>query len=91
VGGYTEDGDGKIDNHTWSAALTYSVQGHALMAGYQAVSDGSNFVQPNQGSLGGKCAGTEPTHSQLHPGAFLISDQVLPASRRHAFASRSSQ
>ncbi|QHG64375.1 OprD family porin [Pseudomonas putida] len=82
VGGYTEDGDGKIDNYTWSAALTYSVQGHALMAGYQQVSDASNFVQPNQGSLSGKGAGGGSL--------YLYTDRMLAsfnrAGERTAFA-----
>ncbi|WP_416467961.1 OprD family porin [Pseudomonas sp. LFS044] len=82
VGGYTEDGDGKIDNHTWSAALTYSVQGHALMGGYQEVSDASNFVQPNQGSLSGKGAGGASV--------YLYTDRMLAsfnrAGERTAFA-----
>ena len=57
ISGYTENGDGVIDNRTWSAALVYSIGGHAITAGYQSVSDGSNFTQPNQGSLVDKGAG----------------------------------
>ncbi|MGE8504119.1 MAG: OprD family porin [Pseudomonas sp.] len=45
------DGTGEIDNNTWSAAFTYSLGGHALMLGYQRVSDDSNFVQLNQGGI----------------------------------------
>ncbi|MFF7860675.1 MULTISPECIES: OprD family porin [unclassified Pseudomonas] len=71
VSGYTEDGNGEIDNRTWSAAFTYSVQGHALMAGYQVVSDASNFVQPNQGSLAGKGAGGASVY--LHTDRMLAS------------------
>ena len=82
VGGYTEDGDGKIDNHTWSASLTYAVQGHALMAGYQQVSDASNFVQPNQGALEGKGASGASI--------YLLTDRMLAsfnrAGERTAFA-----
>jgi len=82
VGGYTEDADGKIDNHTWSAALTYAVQGHALMAGYQQVSGASNFVQPNQGALEGKGA----SGASL----YLLTDRMLAsfnrAGERTAFA-----
>ena len=82
VGGYTEDGDGKIDNHTWSASLTYAVQGHALMAGYQQVSGASNFVQPNQGALEGKGA----SGASL----YLLTDRMLAsfnrAGERTAFA-----
>jgi len=57
ISGYTENGDGEIDNRTWSVALIYTVGGHAVTAGYQSVSDGSNFTQPNQGSLVDKGAG----------------------------------
>ncbi|MHC6225087.1 OprD family porin [Pseudomonas sp. X10] len=71
VGGFTEDGTGEIDNHTWSAAFTYSIGGHALMAGYQAVSDGSNFVQLNQGSLVDKGAGGASIY--LHTDRMLAS------------------
>lgn len=55
--GYTRGGDGEIDNNTWSAMFTYGVGGHAFSLGYQEVSDGSNFVQLNQGSLPGEGAG----------------------------------
>ncbi|MEX0293779.1 OprD family porin [Pseudomonas putida] len=51
VGGYTADGDGEIDNDLWSAAFTYRLRGHSLTLGYQSVSDDSNFVQINQGSI----------------------------------------
>lgn len=57
VSGYTKNGDGEIDNRTWSAALIYTLGGHAITAGYQSVSDGSNFTQLNQGSLVDKGAG----------------------------------
>ena len=57
ISGFTESGDGEIDNRTWSAALIYTVGGHAVTAGYQSVSDGSNFTQLNQGSLVDKGAG----------------------------------
>lgn len=57
ISGYTENGDGEIDNRTWSAALIYTVDGHAVTAGYQSVSDGSNFTQLNQGGLVDKGAG----------------------------------
>lgn len=52
VGGYTKDGTGEIDNDTWSAYMTYSHGSHTFTAGYQRVSDDSNFVQPNQNGLG---------------------------------------
>lgn len=52
VGGYTKNGNGKIDNNTWSLAFTYKMDAHALMLGHQRVSTGSNFVQLNQGSTG---------------------------------------
>lgn len=51
VGGYTANGDGEIDSDLWSAAFTYRLGGHSLMLGYQSVSDNSNFVQINQGSI----------------------------------------
>lgn len=57
IGGFTKNGDGEIDNRTWSAALVYTVDGHSLTAGYQSVSDGSNFTQLNQGGLVDKGAG----------------------------------
>ncbi|KPU60479.1 outer membrane porin, OprD family protein [Pseudomonas fluorescens] len=57
ISGYTKNGDGVIDNRLWSAALIYSLGGHAITAGYQSVSDGSSFTQLNQGSLVDKGAG----------------------------------
>jgi hypothetical protein len=56
ISGYTEGGDGEIDNKTWSAALIYSLGGHAVTAGYQRVSSGSGFTQLNQGTLPDKGA-----------------------------------
>lgn len=50
--GYWTPGDsntGEVDNQTWSALFSYSLSGHALSAGYQQVSDGSNFPFLNQG------------------------------------------
>lgn len=57
VSGFTDDNDGEIDNNTWSAMITYAIGGHSIALGYQQVGDGSNFVQPNQGSLPDKGAG----------------------------------
>nr|WP_231692761.1 OprD family porin [Thiopseudomonas alkaliphila] len=57
VGGYTKNGNGKIDNNTWSLAFTYKMDAHALMLGHQRVSTGSNFVQLNQGGTGEGAAG----------------------------------
>lgn len=57
ISGFTRNGDGEIDNRTWSAALIYTLGGHGITAGYQSVSDGSNFTQLNQGSLADKGAG----------------------------------
>jgi hypothetical protein len=57
VSGYTEDNNGEIDNNTWVAMITYANSGHAVSLGHQRVGDGSNFVQPNQGSLVDKGAG----------------------------------
>lgn len=50
--GYWKPGDsdaGEVDNQTWSALFTYNLSGHALSAGYQQVSDDSNFPHLNQG------------------------------------------
>ncbi|QVW21283.1 OprD family outer membrane porin [Pseudomonas hormoni] len=55
--GYTEDNNGEIDNNTWVAMITYMNGGHSVSLGHQQVGDGSNFVQPNQGSLVDKGAG----------------------------------
>ncbi|RJG09088.1 OprD family porin [Pseudomonas cavernicola] len=71
VSGFSEEGTGEIDNRTWSAAFTYAIGGHALTAGYQRVSDGSNFVQLNQGSLPGKGAGGASLY--LHTDRMLAS------------------
>lgn len=57
VSGYTKDNNGEIDNNTWVAMITYANSGHAVSLGHQRVGDGSNFVQPNQGSLVDKGAG----------------------------------
>jgi len=57
VSGYTDDNNGEIDNSTWAAMVTYTHGGHAVTLGHQQVGDGSNFVQPNQGSLVDKGAG----------------------------------
>lgn len=74
ISGYTENGDGEIDNRTWSAALIYTVGGHGVTAGYQSVSDGSNFTQLNQGSLVDKGAGG----SSL----YLYTDRMLQSFNR---------
>ena len=50
-GGYTTGGVGEIDNDTWSGAFIYSLGVHTITAGYQSVSDDSNFAQLNQGGL----------------------------------------
>ena len=74
VGGYTPDNSGEIDNRTWSAMFTYSVGGHALTGGYQQVSDGSNFVQLNQGTLPGKGA--------QGASLYLFTDRLLASFNR---------
>jgi len=51
VTGYSAGEEGEIDNDLWSAAFTYRLHGHSLTLGYQSVSDNSNFVQINQGSI----------------------------------------
>jgi hypothetical protein len=74
VGGYSRNGSGEIDNRTWSALFTYSLGGHALTAGYQSVSDNSNFVQLNQGSLPDKGAGGSSV--------YLFTDRMLASFNR---------
>ncbi|UZD97702.1 OprD family porin [Pseudomonas corrugata] len=74
ISGYTENGDGEIDNRTWSAALIYTVGGHGVTAGYQSVSDGSNFTQLNQGSLVDKGAGGSSM--------YLYTDRMLQSFNR---------
>ena len=58
---------GEIDNRTWSAFFTYSLEGHALSAGYQQVSGDSNFIQLNQGSIPGQGGAT----------TYLITDRQI--------------
>ena len=53
-GGRTNSDFGEVDNRTWSALFTYSLEGHALSAGYQQVSGDSNFTQLNQSSIPGQ-------------------------------------
>lgn len=53
--GYRSSGyqnNGEVDNRTWSAKFTYSLQGHALSAGYQRVNGTSDFPFLNQGDGG---------------------------------------
>ena len=59
---------GEVDNRTWSALFTYSLGGHSLGLGYQAVEGNSNFPFINQGDV--------------HPGSsgaltYLITDRQL--------------
>uniref|UniRef100_A0A1I8AGZ2 TonB-dependent receptor n=1 Tax=Steinernema glaseri TaxID=37863 RepID=A0A1I8AGZ2_9BILA len=52
LAGYRASGyqnNGEVDNRTWSAKFTYSLQGHALSAGYQRVNGTSDFPFLNQG------------------------------------------
>jgi hypothetical protein len=53
IAGYRSSGfnnkGGEVDNRTWSAKFTYSLQGHALSAGYQQVNGTSDFPFLNQG------------------------------------------
>lgn len=72
--GYTHDQSGEIDNRTWSAMFTYSLGGHALTGGYQRVSDGSNFVQLNQGSL--------PDKGAAGGSLYLFTDRMLTSFNR---------
>lgn len=57
ISGFTKNGDGEIDNRTWSAALVYTLGAHAITAGYQSVSSNSGFTQLSQGNLPNKGAG----------------------------------
>ncbi len=59
--------DGEADNRTWSAFFTYSLEGHALSAGYQQVSGDSNFMQLNQTSIPGQGGAT----------TYLITDRQI--------------
>lgn len=72
--GYSDDASGEIDNRTWSAIFTYSLGGHALTAGYQSISDASNFVQLNQASLPDKGA----TGTSL----YLFTDRMITSFNR---------
>jgi hypothetical protein len=74
VGGYTRNNSGKIDYQTWSAMFTYSLGAHALTGGYQRISDGSNFVQLNQGTLPDKGAGGASL--------YLFTDRLLSSFNR---------
>ncbi|MGE6473187.1 OprD family porin [Serratia proteamaculans] len=51
--GYRSSGfqtkNGEVDNRTWSAKFTYSLEGHAISAGYQRVNGTSDFPFLNQG------------------------------------------
>lgn len=84
VGGFTRNGDGEIDNDTWSAAFTYSTSGHSFLLGYQDVSDNSNFVQPNQGTLDGDIdAGGSST--------YLLTDRLVSSFNRAGQKTRFAQ
>ncbi|VVO45976.1 Porin-like protein NicP [Pseudomonas fluorescens] len=74
VGGYTRHGSGEIDNRTWSAMFTYTLGGHALTGGYQSVSDDSNFVQLNQGTL--------PDKGAAGSSVYLFTDRMLASFTR---------
>lgn len=52
LAGYRASGyqnNNEVDNRTWSAKFTYSLNGHALSAGYQRVNGTSDFPFLNQG------------------------------------------
>ncbi|AQZ31886.1 MULTISPECIES: OprD family porin [Pseudomonadaceae] len=72
VGGYTRNGDGEIDNNTWSAAFTYSLGSHAVMLGHQRVSEDSNFVQLNQGGIEGSSGAS----------VYLLTDRLVTSFTR---------
>ncbi len=48
--GYAET-PGEVDNKTWTAMFTYTLGGHAIMAGYQEVGGDGGFVNLNQGAV----------------------------------------
>lgn len=74
VAGYTRDNTGKIDNTTWSTSIALSVNAHAITIGYQSVSDGSNFVQPAQGSL--------PNKGAIGSSLYLQTDRLIQSFNR---------
>lgn len=83
--GYATSGynnNGKVDNQTWSMALTYQLDNHKLTAGYQSLSGNSNFAFLNQGTAHG-ASGTGAT-------AYLWTDvqinKFLSAGERTWFA-----
>jgi hypothetical protein len=47
--GYSDNGE--IDNNTWTAMFTYTLGGHALMLGYQSVSDSGAMPIINNGNV----------------------------------------
>lgn len=59
---------GEVDNRAWSAFFTYSLEGHALSAGYQQLSGDSNFIQLNQGNIPGGQGGAT---------TYLITDRQI--------------
>ncbi|MCP1507050.1 hypothetical protein J2Y83_003023 [Pseudomonas marginalis] len=80
--GYSKNGSGEIDNNTWSAAFIYSLGPHAITAGYQQVSDDSNFAQLNQGGLVNKGEGG----SSLYLYTDRTVQTFIQAGERTAFA-----
>lgn len=81
--GLTRNNDGEIDNDTWSAAVIYDVSGHNFMLGYQSVSDGSNFVQLNQGSLDGT---SDSAGTSLYLYTDRLATSFIRAGQRTTFA-----
>lgn len=59
---------GEVDNQTWSALFTYSLSGHSLGLGYQAVQGDSNFPFINQGDVHPGSSGA---------GTYLITDRQI--------------
>jgi hypothetical protein len=81
--GLTRNNDGEIDNDTWSAAVLYDVSGHNFMLGYQSVSDDSNFVQLNQGSLNGT---SDSAGTSLYLYTDRLATSFIRAGQRTTFA-----
>jgi hypothetical protein len=74
ISGFTRDGNGEIDNETWSAMGVYGFSSHTLTAGYQVVSGGSNFPQVAQGSL--------PDKGAVGSTLYLFTDRLIQSFNR---------
>jgi hypothetical protein len=81
-GGYAKHA-GEVDNKTWSSMFTYQFGGHAVLLGYQSVSDDGGFVLLNQGNVtkDGKPANnaTNATNTEDNGGIgfYLFTDATI--------------